>query len=97
MLTTATSLRTQRALSLNGQPFIAGKVNSPFPVLVKPSEAEKNYAHNNPDLGSTMASASAGFVPAVLSGANAPVLGQGLNRVYVGNLHPDLTEVRASV
>lgn len=67
-----------KALSLNGQPFRFRKGKLGFPVAIKASEAEKNFAHNaekataGADSGATMAT--------------------GAVTLQVANLHPEITE-----
>jgi len=72
----------QKALLLSGQPFIVGKIQSPFPILVKPSEAEKNYLHD-----ATAKKPSTAPVPVL----HDPVA-LGLHRLHIGNLHINTTE-----
>lgn len=65
------------ALILNGQKFCTrhdGCACSGFPVLVKPSEADRNYAR-----------AATGKSTAAAAADQAPE-----NRLYVGNLHPNI-------
>lgn len=73
---------TQKALMLSGQPFCMkhkGCVCSGFPVLVKASEAEKNYL-------AQQANAAKKEAAGALSS----------NRLYVGNLHHNIAEVRCA-
>lgn len=61
------------AIALSGQPLLGQ------PVMVKPSEAEKNLVQSN----SSIAGAS--------GGGTGPYSG-GARRLYVGNLHFNMTE-----
>jgi len=67
-----------KALVLNGQPFRFRKGKLGFPVMIKASEAEKNFAHN-------AEKATAG---ADGSGSTAT----GAVTLQVSNLHPEITE-----
>lgn len=61
------------AIALSGQPLLG------HPVMVKPSEAEKNLVQST-------ASATGA------SGGNAGLYSGGPRRLYVGNLHPNMTD-----
>ncbi|XP_042515479.1 RNA-binding protein 39-like [Macadamia integrifolia] len=66
------------AIALSGQPLLGQ------PVMVKPSEAEKNLVQSN---AAAAAAAAAGGVGGVIG----PYSG-GARRLYVGNLHFNITE-----